>query len=61
MQTLHMKTLILSHSFMSAFVRNCNFTMSASIFKCRHADIKVYNFTNVITIFNVNTMLYYQL
>ena len=48
MQTLHIKTLILSHSCMSAFVCNCNFTMSASIFKCRHADIKIYNFTIVI-------------
>ena len=48
MQTLYIKNLILSHSCMSAFVRNCNFTMSASIFKCRHADIKIYSFTNVI-------------
>ena len=47
MQTLYIKSLILSHSCMSAFVRNCIFSMSAFIFRCRHADIKVYNFTIV--------------
>ena len=49
MQTLHTKTLILCGSFISAFVCKGNFPMSASIFKCRHADIKVYNITIVIT------------
>ena len=47
MQTLYMKTLILCGIVASAFVCKGNFTMSASIFKCRHADIKVYNFTIV--------------
>ena len=31
MQTFYIKNLILSHSYMSAFVRNCNFSMSAFI------------------------------
>ena len=58
MQTLHIKSLILSHSCMSAFVRNCNFTMSASIFKCRHADIKIYNITIVNHCHTIKTILY---
>ena len=58
MQTLYMKSLILSHSFMSAFVRTYLFCMSAPIFKCRHADIKVCNFTIVITYTDVKTILY---
>ena len=35
--------------FMSAFVCKGKNIMSAFIFQCRHADIKVYNFTIVIT------------
>ena len=58
MQTLYIKTLILSHSCMSAFVRNSNFTMSASIFKCRHADIKIYNLTIVIVLLLIKSILY---
>ena len=58
MQTLHMKTLILSHSFMSAFVRTRCFCMSAFILRCRHADIKVYNITIAKAVYVYKTILY---
>ena len=58
MQTLYKKTLILCGIVMSAFVCNCNFSMSASKTKCRHADIKIHNFTIVIVLLLIKTMLY---
>ena len=61
MQTLHIKTLILCGIMMSAFVRNCNFSMSASKTKCRHADIKIYNFTIITAILTVFIILCYQI
>ena len=58
MQTLHIKTLILSHSCMSAFVCKDKISMSAFIFRCRHADIKIYNITIVKYYYSVKTILY---
>ena len=48
MQTFYKKTLILCGIVMSANVCKGKFSMSAFIFVCRHADIKVYNITSVI-------------
>ena len=47
MQTFCKKSLILCDTFVSAYVCKCKFSMSAFIFRCRHADIKVYNITTV--------------
>ena len=60
MQTLHIKTLILSQSCMSAFVCTHHFCMSAFILRCRHADIKVYRIAIVNNTFVIKTILYNQ-
>ena len=51
MQTFYKKALfyaVLQRLHTSAFVCKCNFSMSASKNKYRHADIKIYNITSVI-------------
>ena len=58
MQTLYIKSLILSHSCISAFVRKDKNTMSASKTKCRHADIKVYKITIINSTSIIKTILY---
>ena len=61
MQTLYKKTLILNHSCMSAFVCKGKISMSVSKTKCRHADIKIYNFAIVTAILTVFIILCYQI
>ena len=44
----------------STFVCNTSFCMSAFIFTCRHADIKVYKLTNVIAIQSMKLYFMYS-